>query len=127
MEQYKKIGVALAEERERCGKTQQDVAKHLGVTYQAVSGYERGERKIESAYLLNLLLWFDVDIYDFLDRCGFEVMRKLNSTTPVFEKNLLSYFYSLNDDGQKEACKRIGELANLSQYSKSTSSKSKIS
>lgn len=120
--QYQKLAHCLIEARSSANKTQADVAKYLGVTYQAVSNWERAQSKIDSVSLLRLLLWLDVDIYDFLDRCGFEVMRKLNSTSPTLEKELLSTFYSLNKTGQEEACKRVSELSEISKYSRNVSS-----
>ena len=116
MTQYEKLGVALAQERERKGKTQADVAKFLGISAQAISGWERGQRKIDSVSLLKLLLWLGCDIYAFLDRCDFEFMHKLNSTTPELERSLMTSFCSLNETGQKEACKRVDELAKIKEY-----------
>ena len=116
MTQYEKLAINLSRARQDYGKTQQDVAKYLGISPQAVSNWERGCTKIDSVSLLKLMLWFDVDIYDFLDRCGFEVMHKLNSTTPVLEKSLLSVFYEVNEQGQKYIIKQAEFAATQDEY-----------
>jgi|GEM_PF-3951034 len=48
-ERNKRIGSDLAKLRRAAGKRQQDLADALGVSYQQVSKYERGETQISAA------------------------------------------------------------------------------
>ena len=80
MNQYEKIAQRLTEAREAAGKTQADVAKYLGKTYQAISNWERGHAKIDSVSLLKLLSWFEVDVYDFMESCDFTVMDRVDGS-----------------------------------------------
>jgi len=76
MTQQEKIAQRLAEAREAAGKTQADAAKYLGVTYQAISNWERAYSKIDSVSLLKLLSFYDVNVYDFMESCDFVVMNR---------------------------------------------------
>ena len=80
MTQQEKIAFQLALARENAGKTQADAAKFLGVTYQAISNWERCHSKIDSVSLLRLLLFYDVNIYDFMESCGFIVMNRVDGS-----------------------------------------------
>ena len=42
----KRLGAVMREEREKAGKTQQDIAEKLGVTKTAVHQWESGKRNI---------------------------------------------------------------------------------
>ena len=87
MATYADIAFHLAEAREDAGKTQQDAAKFLGKTYQAISNWERGQSKIDSVSLLRLLLFYKVDVYKFIEDCGFEVMDKVDRSDYYLSKD----------------------------------------
>lgn len=67
---YDQIADRLVKAREAAGKSQLDAAKYLGVTYQAVSNWERSRTKIDSVSLLKLLSFYDVDPTEFMSSCG---------------------------------------------------------
>ena len=71
----KRIAKAIGEARDKAGLTQADAANHLGITFQAISNWERGYSKIDSASLLKLLVFYQTDIYDFMQECGYDLMR----------------------------------------------------
>ena len=92
MTQNEKIALNLIEAREAAGKTQAEAAKFLGKTYQAISNWERGQTKIDSVSLLKLLTFYDVDIYDFMERCDFTIMSRPDGSD-----------YWLSDDAREVA------------------------
>lgn len=98
--QHEKIAYQFASEREKAGKTQAEVAKYLGVTYQAISNWERGQTKIDSVSLLRALQFFGVDIYAFFENCGFDVMQTADDdSVPLHAKKAPS----VSDEGMKVA------------------------
>lgn len=115
---YEKIANRFAEEREKSGKTQADVAAFLGVTYQAVSNWERGRTKIDSVSLLRCLLWFGTDIYAFLGKCDFQVMQRIDEASAERERSLLRSFYMLDDIGQSKVEDYAADLVRSDAYSK---------
>ena len=71
MSQQNIIAVKLTEAREAAGKTQAEAAKHLGMTYQAISNWERSHTRIDSESLLKLLAFYETDARQFMISCGF--------------------------------------------------------
>lgn len=61
----KYIGTQIRKFRKRNNKTLQEVAEYLDVTHQALSRYERGERKTDTDMLFKLADYFNVSINDF--------------------------------------------------------------
>lgn len=106
--QHDKIAFQFAEAREAAGKTQADVADFLGVTYQAVSNWEHGRSKIDSVSLLRALQFFGVDVYDFFERCGFDLMHSLEGL-PAFSAEALRVAAAY--DRADERTKQIVDLA----------------
>lgn len=102
MATYQDVALRLALAREEANMTQQDAAKYLGVTYQAVSNWERGHSKIDSLSLLKLLVFYEVDIYDFMEKCGFVFMNRVDHSD-----------YYLSDDAREvaEAYANLGSIA----------------
>ena len=92
MATYKDIARELSRAREAANMTQQDAANHLGVTYQAVSNWERGYSKIDSVSLLTLLQFYKADIYDFMESCGYVLMGRVDHSD-----------YWLSDDAREVA------------------------
>ncbi len=117
MTEYEKIAQRLVQARESAGKTQADVAKYLGKTYQAISNWERGQSKIDSVSLLKLLSWFEVDVYDFMESCGFVVMDQVDGSDYWLSKDAreVADAYSLLDTiNQKNMIRRSLGLSDLS-------------
>ncbi len=98
MTQYEKIGLCFQRARESANRTQAEVAHFLGCTYQAISNWECGRTRIDSVSLLKCLLWFDTDIYEFLESCDFDVMRRYGYGNPAAENQLLAAYRAASDD-----------------------------
>ena len=62
-----KIGKFISELRKSKGLTQQQLADMLGVTFQAVSKWERGKNAPDIAVLKDISTIFNVDIDDILN------------------------------------------------------------
>lgn len=87
MTPYEMMALQLQIAREKAGKTQKDAAEYLGCTYQAISNWERSKTKIDSVSLMRLLEFYGADIYEFMELCGVEEMRRVNFTSPSDELN----------------------------------------
>lgn len=104
MTQYEKIALCLVEAREAADKTQNDAAKYLGKTYQAISNWERGHTKIDSVSLLKLLSFYNVDVYDFMEQCGFVVMNRVDGSDDWLSEDAreVAHAYSLLDTAKQK-------------------------
>lgn len=61
------LGERLRSARKKAGLTQSDVADRLGVTYQAVSNYERGKCRVESGVLRQLCILYHISPVELLE------------------------------------------------------------
>lgn len=125
-DQYKKIAIQFAIAREDAGFTQAQVADYLDVTYQAVSNWETGKSKIDSVSLLRCLLKFNVDIYDFLGKCDFEIMRAVSNNSAERERALQKAFSNLDEHGQDKVIEYANDLVKSNAYSPLVKGNSKI-
>ncbi len=67
------IAGRLALARNLRGQTQQDLAEFLGLTYQQVQKYERGENRVSGGRLFRIARYYDLPItffYEGLDQIG---------------------------------------------------------
>lgn len=62
----KEIASKLKQARINANMTQREVADILGMTYQAISNYERGKTKVESDILVKLCETYKISISDIL-------------------------------------------------------------
>jgi transcriptional regulator with XRE-family HTH domain len=62
--EYRAIGAALADVRERAGVTQQQLAKRLRKPQSFVSNYENGQRRIDILELLRVVEALDGDPFE---------------------------------------------------------------
>ena len=53
--------------REECGKTRKEVAAVLGVSIQAISNYESGNRRLSIEQILPLAQLYDVTTEEIID------------------------------------------------------------
>lgn len=60
------IALKLKQARIKSNMTQKQVADILGMTYQAISNYERGKTKVESDILIKLCKIYNISIHDVL-------------------------------------------------------------
>jgi transcriptional regulator with XRE-family HTH domain len=67
--EYREVGAALAQARERAGFTQEQLAKLLRKPQSFVSNYERGQRRVDVLELLRII--------EILDRDPIEIFRAI--------------------------------------------------
>jgi len=60
MNTYEQIGAHIAAVREKKGMTQNDLAAHLGISPQCLSGWERGTRRVNLSDLCRMADLFNV-------------------------------------------------------------------
>lgn len=73
-----KLGAILKEARKAHGFTQAEVAKKLGVTFQAISNYERGTNYIDDEILAQLCELYDIPFQRTIDSIDYqEIAEKL--------------------------------------------------
>ena len=132
----------LRELRKASALTQDQLAQHIGVTKQAVSQYERGIRQPEYETLEMLGDFFNVDLDYLLVRSDKTTLlpqsgyyrnpvsvSQRNDETAAFSQRkltkdaeeLLDDYYMLNEDGRKEARKRVKEMTEIDRYKGGTS------
>lgn len=66
LNKYETIGRLLKEARERCGLTQEQAARYLGVVREIMSYYENGRREIDLLSIKRLADLYGYDIVHFL-------------------------------------------------------------
>lgn len=64
----KKIGEKLLEFRNFCELTQEDVGKHLGVSFQQIQKYEKASNRISAASLKRVADLFEVPVSAFYEQ-----------------------------------------------------------
>lgn len=87
--------------RKRIGKTQKAVAEDFGIDETTYCGYETGKREPDAVRLRKLALYFGVtgDYLLELDDNPTRKEEQLSLSEP--EKELISTYNSLNDEGKK--------------------------
>lgn len=61
------IGKNIRSIRKLCGVTQVKLAEFLGITYQQVQKYEKGQNGISAAKLWKIAIFLDIEIKYFLE------------------------------------------------------------
>lgn len=133
----------MREARKTAGKSQEELAKALGVNRATVSKYETGVIEPPLAQIVQIARFLDMNFGDLLDgeayllykahQSGFEAGRQaeqLNNAAlrSVFEPDgysfsepelfLIRSFSQLNDEGQAKAVERVEELTEIPKYQK---------
>ena len=67
MQEQRIISQNILKLRERSGWNQSDIARYLGVTREAISNYERGERSIPYTHLEKLATFYCIEVADLLE------------------------------------------------------------
>lgn len=83
------IGRRLKKARLDAGLTQEKVAKMLGITYQAISNYERGINRVESDTLVKLCTIYHIKVGDLLQ-------------TPAWTKDMIAAYHAAESDEKKQ-------------------------
>lgn len=81
------IGKALRRLRRERNLTQEEVAAHLGISFQAVSKWERGDGLPDIAILPAISRYFDVSLDDLFDMNGLAVSEAFDSINRQWEEN----------------------------------------
>ena len=103
----------LRQAREQAGFTQQDLAKKLGVTKNAISNYENGV----SSPMVEIFDILHVDP-NFLYQDDFSSeLAEAHVLTPQ-QSTLLAAFDQLNDEGQTKAVEYVEDLVLTGRYKK---------
>lgn len=90
-----KIGQRLCLNRQLAGRSQTDLAKHLGVSFQQIQKYEAGTNRISFAKAIIAAEYLGVPIGDLLPKDD------LSQTLPVDHRKLIADFASLDSSLQK--------------------------
>ena len=125
-EDYWHYGESLREARKRCGLTQQDVAKQLGVSKSTISKYENGERHIKNIHVFDVFakLYKTDAMYLMSGKTGEENMISIRQELHRLTlKEIMDSFNKLNEDGQQVAADRIAELTEIPRYQKESGNK----
>lgn len=64
----KRLGALMREEREKAGKTQQEIAERLGVTKTAVHQWESGKRNIYASNVVDYCAVIGIRVDDLFSR-----------------------------------------------------------
>ena len=99
------IGRRLKKARLDAGLTQNDAATQLGITYQAISNYERGKNRVDTDTLTNLCRIYNIHISDVLGVSSPSSQSSEESYDDRFEK------VSPNNEAETNAKKNIIRLA----------------
>ena len=133
------IASKLRDARKNVGLTQKEVADKLGVTFQAISNYERGVNKIEASTLYRLCELYGISTASILSGTNHpdftfhlflqiykeeleEYFAHSLSKTSEDESRLLSSYRSLNSEGKVKALDHIEDLAAIDKYKNSNMS-----
>lgn len=109
----------LRQAREQANLTQQDFAKKLGVTKNAISNYENGVSSPKWDVLVKIFDVLQVEP-NFLYQDDFTASSIDTALTPT-QTSLLSIFDELNDEGQGKVIEYAEDLWRTGYYKKRSS------
>lgn len=107
----------LRQAREQANLTQQDFAKKLGVTKNAISNYENGVSSPKWDVLLKIFDVLKVEP-NFLYQDSFSLETPKTSPLTPQQSALLSSFDLLNEEGQQKALEYVEDLVLAGRYKK---------
>lgn len=91
-----KIGNYLKQRRKEVGISQATLAKEMGVTFQAVSRWEKGDSIPDIETLCNLADYYNVSVDDILQRTQVESSKEeFEFTIPSFFIIIINYFIGM--------------------------------
>lgn len=106
--------------RESQGLKQEELADKLGVTYSAISNYERGQRIPKMETLEAIADYFNVDMNYLLGKTSIPRVVSFDekgnrtyssSSLTNTQRTLLDAFNQLNSDGQRKVLEYINDLS----------------
>lgn len=101
------IGSKIRSRRHILGMSQSDLASKVGITFQQIQKYEKGQNKIMASRLFEMSKIMDIDINYFFEDC----INKLSETPDVtaLQEEQASFVYEndSNEDLSKDAIKLV--------------------
>jgi len=119
------IGEAIRQFRIKAGMTQKDLAAKVGLTQQAISLIESGNRRIDVELFVQILVVFDERLDQYLaDNIGGIDIQKLSSyfseissgSSSSLNARFIQAFNNLNNTGKKKALEQMDLLAKIAEY-----------
>ena len=130
-------GQRIKAARKKAGMTQEDFGKKLGLSSSFIAQYETDNRKPKQETLMKIAkalgvrlsdlsdasTWDELDRQEGVERLSESVAESSILDTVAkayweFAPELVALLSKLNDDGQQEAVKRVGELTEIPRYQK---------
>lgn len=90
------IGGQIRKRRHLLGMSQSDLAGKIGVTFQQIQKYEKGQNKIMASRLLDLSRIMNVDIKYFFEDCKLDN----SNQTSLLNEEAAEFIYKLDETPQ---------------------------
>ena len=122
LELYGIVGKMFREIREEKGLSLEISAAYLDIAPKSLQRYECGERKIKVGTIKKLCEFYKVNYDDFIKEAKIKFGGNIYADVSIEKEKphkIMQYYELLNDTGKHEATKRVKELTELSQYTKS--------
>lgn len=128
------VGNQIRKYRKKRGLSQKDVSKMTGIPYSTYSNYENNNREPSMEQLQKIATALQVSVNDFteigyvmdlienrlrVELNGMElgvITQRARDFLRDDEYELLQQYYMLNEDGRREALKRVEELTEIKRY-----------
>ena len=119
------IGETIRQFRIRARMTQKDLAARVGLTQQAISLIESGNRRIDVELFIQILVVFDERLDQYLaDNIDGIDIQKLssyfteisNGSSASLNARFIQAFNNLNSTGKKKALEQMDLLAKIGEY-----------
>lgn len=119
------IGETIRQFRIRARMTQKDLAARVGLTQQAISLIESGNRRIDVDLFIQILVVFDERLDQYLaDNIDGVNIQKLSSyftevnsdSSSSLNARFIQAFNNLNANGKKKALEQMDLLAKIGEY-----------
>lgn len=100
------IASKLRQARIKSNMTQREVADILGMTYQAISNYERGKTKVESDILVKLCKIYNISVPDVLSDTSIsqkivtEIKKEEDSSKDLRLQEIINCYVGMTEDGK---------------------------
>ena len=103
---YRDLGRNIRFTRSAAGKSQEDTAEHLDISFQQLQKYENGTNRIPVDRLVSLASFLDVPVSQFVGESEAANSQTLSLMSQFESKecqNLLRYFLSIDDERVRAA------------------------
>lgn len=100
------IASKLRQARIKSNMTQREVADILGMTYQAISNYERGKTKVESDILVKLCKIYNISVPDVLSDTSIsqkivtEIKKEEDSSKDLRLQEIINCYVGMTEEGK---------------------------